>query len=118
MPYRLPELGYSSPADVARLTSWLFVAYSAGILLCEDTTPAVTKLMVSLDTIWLYVCCVQLATHSTHLGECCRNRCFTRRYVGAVVWVPRLYSICDGSCKHSDLDRCVRDYQPLDTANM
>jgi hypothetical protein len=44
MPYRLPELGYSSPADVARLTSWLFVAYSAGILLCEGTAPALADI--------------------------------------------------------------------------
>jgi hypothetical protein len=44
MPYRLPELGYSSPADVARLTSWLFVAYSAGILLCEGTAPGIADI--------------------------------------------------------------------------
>jgi len=44
MPYRLPELGYSSPADIAKLTSWLFVAYSAGILLCECTVPLIADI--------------------------------------------------------------------------
>ena len=44
MPYRLPELGYSSSGDVARLTSWLFVAYSAGILLCKSVVSVIADI--------------------------------------------------------------------------
>ena len=44
MPYRLPELGYSSSGEVARLTSWLFVAYSAGILLRKSTVSVIADI--------------------------------------------------------------------------
>jgi hypothetical protein len=40
MPYRLQQLGYTDPEDIARLSSWLFLAYSAGILLCTCYPPA------------------------------------------------------------------------------
>jgi hypothetical protein len=37
MPFRLQQLGYTSPPEIVRRSSWLFLAYSFGILLGEWT---------------------------------------------------------------------------------